>query len=197
MPVTVEDAQRRLADLRSVEQTTQQRLADLRTQAQAQVLSEDEETEQIRLQQRLSNLAPVLATAMREAQTAQVTADIDAAEYAWNVLVDQKRQAYARFVEALIPLREAFTALCGLHDAQVEVISRLPRPLQERLAFPETTTVMHRWATRMPIPTAWVSLLCQGPPLPGADVDQLKDVDPGTRALPAFLLNPYRQSEEA
>jgi len=77
------------------------------------------------------------------------------------------------------------------------VLVNLPQQLRDQLMFPDGGTQRHRLASRMPLSMAWVQLLCQNEPLPLPSIEQLMEVDPGTRPLPKVLTNPYRPTEEA
>ena len=130
------------------------RLNVLNALALNQVLSEEEEAEQVRLERRLLNLAPVLQQLEHRLARQRQRADIDAVLEAWAPLVDMKHEAYEAFVEAENQLWRAFAHIVDVHVQQAQVLTGLPREAQEKLGFPDPQSLKMRIASRMP---RWVA----------------------------------------
>lgn len=97
-PVTL---QAQLREAYVVREHARHRLNTLTSRATGEILSEQEEAEQLRLERRLSNLEPVIARLEREVATEQQQADIRGLVETWGPLVSAKRTAYADFSRPL------------------------------------------------------------------------------------------------
>lgn len=165
------------------------RLSVLSSLSQVQLLSEDEESEQLRLERRLANLIPVIERLRRDVTKEQAVLDITAVQQGWGALVDAKREAYAAFLAAYTHLKVAYGVILANHHQQEQALLRLPRPVQERLAFPDAGSFQANFIARMPDSHGWSLVLGSGEPLPLPDMGALHDVDPGTRPLPERLIS--------
>ena len=161
------------------------------------VLSEKQESEQLRLAQRLTNLEPVLVRLEREARYEQDELDIDAVVAQWGALATAKVGAYEAFREAVVACREAYLHILAVHGHQEHLVLGLPRLIQERLAFPDPGTLGQRIVSRMPVAIGWQQVISGPPgPLHPPDVEAVMDVDPGTKALNPTMIQRFLEERQ-
>jgi hypothetical protein len=187
----------RYQSAQEVRQDASTRLRVLQAKALHDVLTEKEETEQLRLERRVENLEPVLARLEREARFAQDVLDIDAVTSEWGTLAEAKRQAYEAFREAVAVCRQTYLAILAVHAEQEHLVLGLPRGVQEKLQFPDPATLAQRIAGRMPVPMGWDMVLSGPPgPLQPPDLEAVADVDPGTKELNPKMIQRFLEERQ-
>jgi hypothetical protein len=192
----VSPVQQQLTEALTTQRDIQNRLGVLSTKAVTEPLTPTETSEQIILERQLQNLAPSLARFQKAAAREQQRADIDGAVHAWQPLAARKLEAYQDFVQAIYTLRQAFAVILALHREQEGILATLPRPLQEKLSFPDESTQGQRIIGRLPRGYDLQFVLLTPETLRAVDLAEMTDVDPGTKALPHRLLEPYREEED-
>ena len=188
-PAGALDAAKDLAAAVDAEQAAEARLAQLEAKAVTDMLSEDEETESIRLERRTRNLAAVITRLETEIAQAKEVVDIEAFCAAWLPTVEAKRQRYEEFHQAVRQVWVALGAILAQHHAQIEGIMHLPPRLQRYMLdsfLPDTNTMKARIAQALG--NAWTSVLCAPGEVRVTPPAQLMDTDPGTRPLPPRLI---------
>ena len=171
------------------EAAAERRLAELESKAQAEMLSEQEEIESVRLERRVHNLAAVITRLETERAQAKEVVDIEAFCAAWLPTVEAKRARYAEFHQAVRQVWVALGAILAQHHAQIEGIMHLPPRLQRYLLdsfLPDTNTMKARIAQALG--NAWTPVLCAPGEVRVTPPEQLMDTDPGTRPLPPRLI---------
>ncbi len=173
------------------------RLAQLRSQGDTELLSEDEETEMLRLEARIARMAPVIERLGREASRVQAQLSAEEAVSIFNSYIPEKQQLWEALAGRLSEMQLLLTRLRQVDSQQWDPLLSLRKP-SGAPAFPNLggADVRRAGLARMPYGHGLIEFFLSpsAHALTKGEFAAVLDADPGCKPIaPRLIENHLRE----
>jgi hypothetical protein len=121
---------------------------------------------------------------------AQIAFDVEAAVQHHDSLIETKQQCYQAIAAAIAGLYDAFAELARVDEAQKEPLRAITSPSGTPFAPIGSDELVQNVLSRMPDALAWNGVVF-GQKLTKGDLDQMMDVDSGTRPISERMIRRF------